>query len=521
MAADISSSTGQTLETDPGGNTPIATPTLVVPALQTLAPSALEQLSPTPLPSPTIIPLSPSFDSLPVQSNLNILPDPSGYFATTQAEATYLARELGFNSLHSHPSNMCGPLAISILMEAGLVPAYTELRDFWLINPRVDENILYRTFPIETHDRYHFKSPVSQFDWNAFPLLPGDFVYLYAGKWGTFEHALTVTRLDEQNRPYTVTNINTAKGYIVEETLLYDPDDPTAGFFGYVTNPDNNEFGLTGTGGFGVWRPKGFSYLPDRTYDSLITALNLITSQMGGHWNILIREIGGDLIYAQNANERVHPASTIKVPIAMLFFESLEQNNITQLRDYIARKGVDGRTFEQLLRAMLVDSEEAATKSLYQWAHININIPYTLKSWGAPETTLNPRRSNVLDLAELYEALYAGNYLSPEARQIILDLMQEYTPNDELRLGHLRAYNPELKVYNKRGSITEEWMVVADTALVETRTGEAYLILIFGTQGQRHEKQVIYETLDAAIAAMTAPIAHSLFPYAKPTPTPP
>jgi hypothetical protein len=61
--------------------------------------------------------------------------------------------------------------------------------------------------------------------------MPGDFVYIYSGTQGNFEHMLVVNRVDYQGRAYSVTNYNTEKGFIIDEVLLYDPNDPTVGIF--------------------------------------------------------------------------------------------------------------------------------------------------------------------------------------------------------------------------------------------------------------------------------------------------
>ena len=67
---------------------------------------------------------------------------------------------------------------------------------------------------------------------------------------------------------------------------------------------------------------------------------------------------------------------------------------------------------------------------------------------------------------------------------MILDWMSEYTPNDDTRLGVLRSLLPaDGKFYNKRGSITDERLVIGDAAIV-TWDSRAYVIVIFGYPGE-------------------------------------
>jgi hypothetical protein len=97
---------------------------------------------------------------------------------------------------------------------------------------------------------------IDQEDWLTNPLLPGDFVYLYAGTGGNFEHMLVVTRVDSQGRAYSVTNFNTDQGFIINEALLYDPADPNAGLFSQWTEKQFAKLGSTGYAGYEVWRLK-------------------------------------------------------------------------------------------------------------------------------------------------------------------------------------------------------------------------------------------------------------------------
>jgi hypothetical protein len=181
------------------------------------------------------------------------------YLAASDGDAVRVAQSLSFVQ-GADVSNMCGPLAIKILKDAAFVPADVDLKDFWLLNPRQKEQraVLERVFPAPQYADYHFDQPINSFDFDAFPLKVGDFVYLYAGSGGSFEHMLTVTRVDEAGRAYSVTNYVTAHVYFslfaIQEILLYDPEQPSAGKFYEWTDKKNYKLGLTGLGGFEVWR---------------------------------------------------------------------------------------------------------------------------------------------------------------------------------------------------------------------------------------------------------------------------
>ncbi len=179
------------------------------------------------------------------------------YLAPDQAAAEEVARRLHFAPA-AHPSNMCAPLAVAILRDAGVIQAPQDLSAYWLLDPRLHGQLLYHTFPPEKFCYRHFRQPPSRFDFTAFPLQAGDFLYLYAGRWGTFEHVLVVTRVDALGRVYAVSNLNLdPKGYyVVREVLLYDPQHPGEGMFARWADPQYADLGLTGFGGFDLWRPR-------------------------------------------------------------------------------------------------------------------------------------------------------------------------------------------------------------------------------------------------------------------------
>lgn len=178
------------------------------------------------------------------------------FVAPSAPQALRLARELDFIGRDSHPSNMCGPLSIAILREAGLISPETNLAAFWLLNPRQTQaqKLLAETFPVERFDHLVAKTPLNQIDWQTSPLQAGDFLYLYAGQGGNFEHMLVVNRIDANLRAYTVTNYATPEGFVIQERLLYDPNDPSAGLLAEWTRRPFALLGSTGFGGFEVWR---------------------------------------------------------------------------------------------------------------------------------------------------------------------------------------------------------------------------------------------------------------------------
>jgi len=162
------------------------------------------------------------------------------------------------NARFSDPNTTCGPLSIAILQKAGIVSADLVPHDFFLINPDLgkDRITIKNVFSPEQYTDTRYKVRIDQVDWNANPLVPGDFVYIYSGTGGNFEHMLVVNRVDSQGRAYSVTNYDTEQGFVIDEALLYDPADSNAGLFSRWTEKQFQTLGSTGYAGFEVWRLK-------------------------------------------------------------------------------------------------------------------------------------------------------------------------------------------------------------------------------------------------------------------------
>jgi hypothetical protein len=180
-------------------------------------------------------------------------------FITTDPVGTAeLARQLGYlSSDQEDPSNMCGPLSAAILREAGLLPAsvgpVANLKSYWLANP-VTNGRPWSLFPADLYQLNRFKTGIDRFDFDAWPLMPGDFVYTYAGR-GSFSHMFVVTEVDSTGRAYTVTNqLQGDGGYLVQRVLLYDPQDEQAGVLRSRCVECGSWRRRTGLGGFDVLR---------------------------------------------------------------------------------------------------------------------------------------------------------------------------------------------------------------------------------------------------------------------------
>ena len=142
------------------------------------------------------------------------------------------------------------------------------LQEYWLADP-LTTGKPWSLFPEDLYDLYHFEEAVSIFDFNEWPLFPGDFIYLYSGI-GEYSHMFIVTEVDEKGRTYTVTNQKQSAGdFLVQNVLLYDPSSPISGAFKNSWTQDVLH-GRTGLGGFDVLRRKIASFPPGSLFEYVV-----------------------------------------------------------------------------------------------------------------------------------------------------------------------------------------------------------------------------------------------------------
>ena len=430
------------------------------------------------------------------------------YIAPEEEQANQVALEIDFiEGANEHASTMCGPLSISILRSAELLGLWARPADFWLLNPREEIAKVQKVFPEELYYWYAFDTPISQFDFRQQPLVAGDMLYLHAGSGDTFEHILVVNRVEADGRAYTVSNFFTETGTIIEERMLYDPARPGEGQFQrWADRQYRNTIGITGSGGFRIWRVRdgrNLEFPRDAASLKLRNALDTILLNGGGDWYARIAEIGGQQLCLFNPYERFHPASTLKVPIAMAFYAWLETQPVEDLESYLEEHGTSGRTYAQLLQAMIVESEEEATQHLVDFLGAEW-IEATWEGWGLEASQVDPRRSTALETTQALEALYLGRWIAPRSREHLLELMATYTPNDNARLGLIRdRLPPNSQIYNKRGSLVGGPRVVGDSGIIELggTGGRAFSLSIHGLGRDGSSYETLEAKLDAAILA--------------------
>ena len=245
--------------------------------------------------------------------------------------------------------------------------------------------------------------------------------------------------------------------------------------------------------------------------------VNRLREQEKGKWNIHIQELGGEELFEWRDDIEYHPASTIKVPIAIAVMKNINEqyrNEIKEkgLENILNEKGFGGRNFKQLLSAMLVKSEEEATEHCVDFVNSRKLIDENFREMGLLNTTYLPRRSSQRDLYKAWEELFLGDSLGKESKNFLTKLLGEYTVNDDTLIGTLKKNFGDIDIWNKRGSVvTSGLYTVQDTGVV--RIGKKFFYVGLAGTSDKYNPAT-----DTELSAFIDEICSMFASYVKETP---
>ena len=220
-------------------------------------------------------------------------------------------------------------------------------------------------------------------------------------------------------------------------------------------------------------------------------SLDTISQSAPGDWGIMIKQVGSDTTYSINADQTLHPASTIKIPIAIAVFNWAEQEGVS-VDELLSMHPKDSwRNVERLLNDMLINSEEEATEILSQF--VEDQAGYSLKSifnsWGAEDTSVYPRRATAADFTLILEKLHTGDLgISQEATDVIFSVIRTDSKDDYKRIGGPLPADIRENMAHKVGTILGgpgELYIVSDTGTITLPSGEVLIIVALGDIGEK------------------------------------
>jgi len=420
------------------------------------------------------------------------------------------------------PSVISGPLATSILLgwkinKNGSVQqlslnAIKEIRmegitpkDVCFSGSEINTDHFKLAFQKEKYDLYRIKDRIDRVDFDNLPyinnLKTGDFLYLIGG---SFSQSLVITKRMSNGALFSIMNIygETIKEILIKEVELWYPKNKN-GYFRDLAQGVSKEKAKTGLAGFFLWRRKQNAEYICEDYQAMMLRdelVNILREQTQGDWNICLHEFGKGEIFEWRKNIPFHCASTIKIPLSLIAMKIINQKCKTDidengLLNVLEKRGVDGRTYNQLLKAMVVHSEELATTNIVDLIKKSTNIADEFISLNMHNTSYEPRRSTQNDLLNCWRTILSTNYLDKCSRSFLLSLLGAYTVNDDLLIGEFRKYFPGTRQWNKRGIITKEFLTVQDNGIVEIPLGINNRFLYIGIAGtSMRGREISYES---------------------------
>ena len=196
-----------------------------------------------------------------------------------------------------------------------------------------------------------------------------------------------------------------------------------------------------------------------------------------GQWGIYIENLKTGQTATYHADEDFHPASTVKIYLAVAFLYWMDQHPDVS---WDTKPEWDAnRSYREILEASLATTDEIATGEIYRFLNNQegYNAYVLAKSWGALRTTFGPRQSTPADLGLLLKRLYSKEILSEQSRQIFFSILQtsgqKISPVSQAIPESQRSYLVE----KNSNVFTESLNIMADTALFQ-RDDCAYTLTI-------------------------------------------
>ncbi|PIE91369.1 MAG: serine hydrolase [Acidobacteria bacterium] len=248
--------------------------------------------------------------------------------------------------------------------------------------------------------------------------------------------------------------------------------------------------------------------------------INEILAGQPGVYSVSYRDLASGREWHFNADDRMHAASTMKVPVMLRVFQKLEQENKSlndALRVHNSFKSiVDGSAFavdvdsdnelyqflgknvpiEHLVRLMIIRSSNLATNILIDWVDAK-KVTELMVELGARQTSVlrgvqdlkafekdmnNTTTSR--DMLQILISCYQSELFTKTSRDAMIQFLLDQEFNDLIPAGIPSEANA--KVAHKTGSISR---VHHDAALVMLPDGSSYGLVVFSRDfGEERER---------------------------------
>lgn len=184
--------------------------------------------------------------------------------------------------------------------------------------------------------------------------------------------------------------------------------------------------------------------------EKLINRVQAITTEAGGTWGIVLKDITTNERWAFNEREMFYSASVVKIPIMAAVYQAAEQGKFTlddklplNAKDLVGGAGVLQHmtpgtkiAIRDIVTLMIIQSDNSATNILIDLAGVEF-IAEFMKEIGMTDSTFynklmiksskrtGSNMTNALDNATFLEKLHNGEIVSAQASKSMLNIMRK------------------------------------------------------------------------------------------------
>ncbi|MFN9173569.1 MAG: serine hydrolase [Synechocystis sp.] len=199
-----------------------------------------------------------------------------------------------------------------------------------------------------------------------------------------------------------------------------------------------------------------------------------------------------------NGNHALPAASTIKIPVAIAFFQAVDQGKIKLDEKLALTKDVigsgagtmqyemgkrDSYSALEVVTQMIVISDNTATNMLIKRLGGMDSLNRQFQTWQLPQTKINnllpdlegTNTTSPQDLAMILVKLQDGNLLSLKSRDRLLNIMQQTKTRTLLPQG----LEPDAIIAHKTGDIGK---VIGDAGVIDMPSGKRYVGAVIATR---------------------------------------
>lgn len=209
----------------------------------------------------------------------------------------------------------------------------------------------------------------------------------------------------------------------------------------------------------------------------LVEPIDAVIAANGGDWFILLQELGGEMLYARQADTSVWVDNMVHLPATVLFLKAIEDTGVTEMKVYLTVNRDYETSLRQTLFEMLVYGNEASAASiLSRIPKYGMNINQTLQAWNMADTSIPNKMSSPKNLVTLLDGLASRSLLSEESTVMTYDMLDQ---GDKVS-NPLYKLAPEGSIiHDKQVAVSTSQAMLGELAVVEVGDS-TYLLAIFG-----------------------------------------